>query len=123
MKRIALAASTAAALAAVAWPVAEGLRVAEPTVCARMTPARMLEHPALAEEYARALLSPDPGAVGRVEAMLRGVLRAHGCGGAVALPREVAPRLPPGHPPIPASPRSPAPSRVLPFEAPEVFTI
>ncbi len=123
MKRIAFAISTAAALTAVAWPVAEGRRSAEPAVCERMTPARMLEHPALAEEYARALLSPDPGAVGRVEAMLRGVRQAHGCGGEVALPREVAPRLPPGHPPIPAAPRAPAPSRALPFEAPEVFTI
>lgn len=122
MRRIALAVSSAAALAAVGWPVAQGQR-AEPAVCERMTPARMLEHPALAEEYARALLSPDPGAVGRVEAMLRGVREAHGCGGEVALPREVAPRLPPGHPPIPAGPRAPAPSRALPFEAPEVFTI
>ena len=121
MKRIALAVTTAAALAAVAWPVAEGLRSAEPAVCGRITPARMLENPALAEEYARALLSPDPGAVERVEAMLRDVRRAHGCGGEVALPRGVAPRLPPGHPPIPASPRSPAPP--LPFEAPATYTI
>jgi len=127
MHRIALAVSTFAVLTAVAWPIAEGLR-AEPAVCSRMTPAKMLEHPGLAEEYAGALRSGASDEVARVEALLRGIREAHGCVGEVALPpaHVGAPRLPPGHPPIqgvPSEPGAPLPPRGLPFDAPGTYAI
>ncbi len=101
MKRAALVLPFALVLVAVAWPLARAVD-AEPGVCALMTPARMLEHPALAHEYARALRSGEPGEVERVAAMLREIRSAHGCEGEVALPTlsPAAPRLPPGHPAV-----------------------
>ena len=126
MKRIALAVTTFALLTAVGWPLSSGLRAAEePAVCASMTPAKMLQHPGLAEEYARALLSGRSGEVARVEALLRDIRAAHGCGGEVALPQHPvgAPRLPAGHPPIPSAPSAPLPSRAVPFEAPATYVI
>lgn len=122
MRRIALAVSTFAVLTAVAWPIAEGLR-AEPSLCDQMTTAKMLEQPGIADEYARALHSGEWAEIERVEALLRGIRAAHGCGGDAALPmlRDRTPRLPPGHPPIGNVPGAPA--TTLPFEAPQTYTI
>jgi hypothetical protein len=102
MKRIALfALPIAVALTAMAWPLA---RHDVGGVCALMTPARMLENPDLASEYAQALRSGDADEVARVRAKLREIRAVHGCEGDVALPSRVpegdAPALPPGHPPV-----------------------
>jgi len=118
MKRAALAVPIAALLVAVAWPVAHGGR-AEGGVCALMTPARMLENPGLAQEYAEALRSGEASELARVEAILRHIRAVHGCEGEVALP--AAPTLPPGHPPIDGGRRTPA--RAPSFEAPGIVTI
>lgn len=127
MKRLALAVITLAIVAAIGWPVAEGVRAAS-GVCADMTPVRMLENPALAEEYARALRSGEPEQVREVEGLFASIRAAHGCQGLVELPRE-APRgaMPPGHPPVPAHPAPPSeglgPAQPTIFQAPTSFTI
>lgn len=125
MKRAVLALPIALVLVAVAWPLARGSD-AGTGVCALMTPARMLEHPALAHELAEALRSGDAGELGRVAATLREIRSAHGCEGEVALPTlpRAAPRIPPGHPPIghPAIEDRPEPRAPL-FEAPGTVTI
>lgn len=126
MKRAALVLPIALVLVAVAWPLARAVD-GETGVCALMTPAKMLEHPALAHEYAMALRSGEPAEVERVAAILRDIRSAHGCEGEVALPvlpPVAAPRLPPGHPPVgrraigdPWVPSAPL------FEAPGTVTI
>lgn len=120
MKRAVLALPVVAVLAAVVVPAARSA-TGERDVCALMTPARMLEHPGLAHEYAQALRSGDATEVARVESMLREIRAVHGCEGEVAFPAAPgAPALPPGHPPV-GSPRAPS---VAPFiEAPGVVTI
>jgi hypothetical protein len=101
MKRIALfALPLAIALTAMVWPIA---RHGDAGVCALMTPARMLENPALASEFARALRSGDADEVARVRGKLQEIRAVHGCEGEIALPTrapEIAPALPPGHPPV-----------------------
>jgi hypothetical protein len=96
-----------------------------------MTPARMLENPALAEEWAAALRSSEPDEIGRVREMIAQIRAAHGCTGELAMPAPgdapgglppghppVGERaLPRGHPPVPSSPRAPL------FEPPDALTI
>ncbi len=100
MNRALVALPLVAVLVAAVWPSAR----AEPpasSVCEQMTPARLLQNPALADEYAQALRSGDADEVARVRAMFDQIRSAHGCSGDAAMPDEApAPRLPPGHPPI-----------------------
>jgi hypothetical protein len=110
MKRAMFAILVLAFLAVMAWPVSRAIGAAtgviEPAVCREMTPAKMLEHPALAHEWARALRSAEPDELARLRAMIAEIRAAHGCMGELALPtlpeaeREPG-ALPPGHPPIP----------------------
>ncbi len=120
MKRVIFFALPLAFLfAAMAWPIA---RDRAGGVCELMTPARMLENPGLASEYAQALRSGDAAELARVRSMLEELRAVHGCEGNVALP-SVAPdapgHLPPGHPPIggKAAPRRPM------FEMPDTISI
>lgn len=114
MKRAPVVLFLAAILVALAWPVSEAIGAAagrERAVCREMTPARMLENPAVAQEWADALRSAQPGEVARVRAMIDEILAAHGCArgpdesqqagssGSEAPAREPG-RLPPGHPPV-----------------------
>jgi hypothetical protein len=135
MKRAPFILFAAALLVALAWPVsraigaASGLR--EPALCRQMTPERMLENPALAEEWAAAVRSAEPDAIARVRAMIAEIRAAHGCVGELAIPAPagepgglppghppVGERpLPRGHPPVPSSPRTPL------FEPPDVLSI
>jgi hypothetical protein len=120
MNRVLVAVPAVLALAAAGMPDAPG-RSAEPALCERMTPARMLENPDLASAYAQALRSGE-AEVARVRSLFEQIRTAHGCAGAVSLPSapRVAPRLPPGHPPVlgrERAPRLPAP------DAPATFTI
>jgi hypothetical protein len=91
-------------------------------VCELMTPARMLENPGLASEYAQALRSGDAAEIARVRSMLEEIRAFHGCEGNVALPSrapEGASGLPPGHPPIGGEA---VPRRQL-FETPATISI
>jgi hypothetical protein len=138
MKRAPLVLFVAALLLAVAWPVSQAIGAAsglrEPGICRHMTPARMLENPALAEEWAAAIRSAAPGELARVRAMIAEIRAAHGCTGEMAMPAPAGEPggLPPGHPPVgeralpeghppirsaPSTPRTPL------FEAPAVVTI
>jgi hypothetical protein len=136
MERASFVLLTVALVGALALPVSRAIGDAtaahEPPVCRHMTPDRLLEDPALAQEWAQALRSPTPDAVARVRAMIDEIRAAHGCSGTIASPTAppdatVLPpghppipghgELPPGHPPIPSSPRVPL------FEAPAVLTI
>jgi hypothetical protein len=135
MKR-ALAVFTLALLAAMAWPVSRAIGAItgerEPSVCAHMTPARMLEHPALAEEWAQALRSLQPDAMARVRAVIAEIRAAHGCTGELAMPDPASgPRaLPPGHPPVrghgalpPGHPPVQSSPRPALFQAPDVVDV
>lgn len=127
MNRVLVALPILAVLVAASWPAsrAEG---SAPALCDRMTPARLLENPGLASEWAEALRSGDAQAIARVRGMFDEIRGAHGCRGAAALPpppasaapRSAAPRLPPGHPPIGPDAGPVGPFR---FEAPGVVTI
>ncbi len=129
MKRAALALSTVILVIAMAWPVSQTIGAVagsrEPPFCRLMTPARMLEDPVLAEEWAQALRSAEPQAIAHVRALIAEIRAAHGCTDELTAPAPVLPpghardpdALPPGHPPIPSSPRTPL------FEAPAVLTI
>jgi hypothetical protein len=110
MKRATLAVFILSFLAAMAWPVSRAIGAAtgfnEPEVCQEMTAAKMLEHPALAHEWAQALRSAEPDELARVRAMIAQIRAAHGCMGELALPSPPSAdpesrALPPGHPPIP----------------------
>lgn len=123
MKRALLLAVPALAVLAAAFVVPAAQSASgEQGVCDLMTPARMLENPGLAHEYAQALRSGEASEVERVEAMLRDIRAAHGCEGEVALPQapRSAPALPPGHPPI-GVPRAPSSAPFI--EAPTTVTI
>ncbi|HEY6099923.1 MAG TPA: hypothetical protein VIW03_10865 [Anaeromyxobacter sp.] len=127
MKRAAaLSLPIAAVVVALAWPTARG-GDPETSVCALMTPAKLLEQPGLAREYADALRSGDAGQVGRIEDAIREIRTVHGCGGDVALPAEphAEPALPPGHPPVRApSFRDDRRMREAPlFQGPGIVTI
>lgn len=98
MKRFALLAlPLAVAVAVMTWPIAQR---GEADLCEIMTPARMLEDPALASEYAQALRSGDADEVARVRSRIREIRALHGCEGEVALPSRAPGGLPPGHPPV-----------------------
>lgn len=106
MKRALLfALPLAAVLVAVGWPIAKESMAG---ACAYMTPARILENPGIASEYAEALRSGDAAQVARVRALLEEIRALHGCGGGVAMPSlpDGAWGLPPGHPPV-DGPRTP----------------
>jgi hypothetical protein len=139
MKRATLAVFTIALLAAMAWPVSRAIggiagdeRPGPAALCEQIT-ARMLEHPALAEEWAQAFRSSQPDEIARMRAILGELRAAHGCPGATARPRpEREPgALPPGHPPIPGRDELPpghppvqsSPPRPALFQPPEVVTI
>jgi len=121
MKRILVALPAVALLVAAAWPGAR-VQPAEQGLCEVMTPARMLENPGLAHQYAEALRSGEASEVARMRSLLEEIRTAHGCAGAVALPDvpSGAARLPPGHPPIDGPGRAP---RLPMFAAPDVVTI
>lgn len=119
MKRALVALPAVALLVAAAWP-APRESAAVPGLCEVMTPAKMLENPGLAHQYAQALRSGEAGEVAQVRALLEQIRTMHGCTGEVALPAPGPSRLPPGHPPIDGS--APAP-RVPLFDAPDVVTI
>jgi hypothetical protein len=138
MKRALLALfAVAATVTILAWPLSQAIGVAsagEPAVCRHMTPARMLENPALAEEWAQALRSAHPDAVARLRALFSEIRAAHGCPGGLAMPSPgpEAGALPPGHPPVPGHglppghppiPSSPSSPRAPLFEAPALLTI
>jgi hypothetical protein len=110
MKRATLAVFSLAFLVAMAWPVSRAIGAAtgvqEPAVCREMTAAKMLEHPAFANEWAQALRSAEPDGLARVRAMIAHIRAAHGCIGEMTLPslpspERESPALPPGHPPVP----------------------
>jgi hypothetical protein len=125
MKRVVLSVSIAAALAALVWSTARGRGGGE-GLCALLTPAKLLENPALAEEYAGALRSGDAGEVVRVEHMLRDIRSVHGCAGEVTLPAHPYGHSepPPGHPPVRAPPLDDRGLRGEPiFAAPPPVTI
>lgn len=136
MKRLPLALLAVALLAAMAWPVSRAIGtsadVREPAVCREMTPERMLELPALAEEWAQALRSAQPEEMARVRAMISQIRAAHGCTvePEMPAPSQAPSFLPPGHPPIPgldALPPGHPPVQSAPrlprIEAPAVLTI
>lgn len=90
-------------------------------VCENMTAAKMLEDPALAAELRHALRGGG-GAFAHLDALVAHVREAYGCASADSsrpAPPLDAPdrRLPPGHPPVPATPASPI------FQAPPSVTI
>jgi hypothetical protein len=140
MNRVPLALITLGLLLVTAWPVSQAIGAGddagtpESALCQHMTPAKILEHPALAHEWAQALRSAQPDELARIQAILAEIRAAHGCKGEIAMPSPPTPPprsvLPPGHPPIPADrqlPRGhpPIPSGPLTplFEAPTVYTI
>ncbi len=88
----------AAVLVAAAWPASPAQQASSPSICDQLTPSRLLENPALAEEYAKALKSGDQDEIARVRGMFDQIRSAHGCSGPAT--SDAAPRLPPGHPPI-----------------------
>jgi hypothetical protein len=137
MNRVLVALPLAAVLVAAAWPAADaaGAQAPQgaPAVCEQMTPARMLENPALASEWSQALRSGDAAQIARMKALFGQIRSAHGCGGEVAIPSapqsgaelppghpQVSPRLPPGHPPIAPGER---PAGAMRFEEQGIVTI
>ncbi len=121
MNRALVVLPLAAVLVAAALPASSAQRSSSPAVCDKLTPARILENPAIAEEYADALKSGDAAEIARVRAMFDQIRSAHGCSGPVATPEEApAPRLPPGHPPITPGEHPPV---AVGFEGPGVVTI
>ncbi len=130
MTRAPLALLVVALVTIMAWPVSQAIGevsgVREPAVCRHITAARMLEEPALAEQWAEAVRSAEPEAIARVQALIADLRAVHGCAREPTMP---APRLPPGHPPIPAPGvlppgHPPIPSSQVPlFEPPAVLTI
>jgi hypothetical protein len=128
MKLAALAVTLATVLVGLAWPAARGVdgEPEEPGLCGSMSATRLLEHPALAEQYADALRSQDAEELGRFARLLRDIRTAHGCEGEVSLPGapRAAPRLPPGHPPVGHPfPGEGHPAPGARFEPPGIVTI
>jgi len=135
MKRLPLALFTVALLVAVVWPLSTAIGASapghEPPVCREMTAAKMLDHPALAQEWADALRSAQPSQIARIQAIISEIRAAHGCGGdGSPVPAQEPGLLPPGHPPIPGAgslPPGHPPLGATPplplFEAPAIVTI
>jgi hypothetical protein len=136
MSRAPLALLVLAIVVVLAWPVSQTIGAAagarEPALCREMTAARMLENPALAEEWAAAMRSAEPAEVARIRSRIEEIRAAHGCTGPLAMPppvRETGP-LPPGHPPIDGAGDLPADHPPIPssphtplFQAPAVLSI
>jgi hypothetical protein len=145
MKRAALALFTIVFITALVLPVSQAIGGAsfhEPPICQHVTAARVLEDPALAQEWAQALRSAEPRTVDRVRALIAQIRAVHGCMDEL-LPPQPAPRLPPGHPPVadpdalppghppiadpdappPGHPPIPSSPSGPPFGAPAVLTI
>ncbi|HEX9049524.1 MAG TPA: hypothetical protein VF841_03240 [Anaeromyxobacter sp.] len=121
MNRALVVLPLAAVLVAAALPSSRAQQASAPAVCDQLTPSRLLENPALAEEYASALRSGDASEIARVRAMFDQIRSAHGCSGPAAAPDAApAPRLPPGHPPITPGERPPV---AVGFEGPGTVTI
>ena len=123
MNRVLVALPIVAVLVAAAWPSTRGAQAAPQGVCAQMTMAKLLESPALADEFAKALRSGDVEEIARVRAMFEQIRSVHGCGDAGqqdAQDAAPAPRLPPGHPPIAPGER---PAGSVQFEEPGAVTI
>jgi hypothetical protein len=73
-------------------------------VCENMTSAKLLADPDVLASYRRALEAGEAGAIGHLDALVDHLRGAYGCDGAAEGapgPVPAAPRLPPGHPPIP----------------------
>jgi predicted nucleic acid-binding Zn ribbon protein len=82
-------------------------------VCHNMTSSKLLEDPQLAAEYRAGLAAGDPAPLSGLDELVARMRSAYGCGDAPAPPQAdpfqgAAPRLPPGHPPVPATPELPA---------------
>jgi hypothetical protein len=121
MKRAVLVLPFLALALAITWPATRD-RSASAGLCDVMTPARMLEDPGLAHDFAQALRSGDETEVARVRTLFERIRAAHGCEGEVALPThapDAASDLPPGHPPVDGR-RIPRPHL---FEAPATLAI
>jgi hypothetical protein len=81
-------------------------------VCHNMTSSKLLEDPEVARTFREALVAGDPRPLVSLDALVGRMRSAYGCSDARV--REPArpfhgqdPRLPPGHPPIPAEPELP----------------
>lgn len=112
----------AATLGTVAWPAARSGDAED--VCARVTDERLLEEPAIAQQWAAALRSGDADAIAWMEHALREIRAAHGCGGDAAssgLPDRSD--LPAGHPPVGRPLDGRGMLRAPLFGAPEAVTI
>ncbi len=121
MNRALVVLPLAAVLVAAALPASRAQQSSSPRVCEQLTPARLLENPAMAEEYAAALKSGDADEIARVRGMFDQIRSAHGCSGTAAMPDAApAPRLPPGHPAITPGEHPPV---AVGFEGPGVVTI
>jgi hypothetical protein len=96
------------------WHVAMKRECLTPAyVCHNMTPSKLLEDPDLAAAFRDALVAGDPGPLASLDALVARMRSAYGCSDArVRAPARPfhgpGPRLPPGHPPIPAEPDLPA---------------
>ncbi len=92
-------------------------------LCENMTSAKLLQDPEIAGELRDALRAGQgqASAMQDLDALVGHLRDVYGCEGAGAPPglrgAQPEPVLPPGHPPIPGSPRSPM------FEAPPTLTI
>jgi hypothetical protein len=121
MNRAVVVLPLAAVLVAAALPASPAQQGPSGDVCDELTPSRILENPAIADEYASALKSGDAAEIARVRTMFDQIRSAHGCSGAAAMPEQApAPRLPPGHPPITPGEHPPV---AVGFEGPGVVTI
>lgn len=125
MKRASFAAIVLGTLVALAWPPATAEGALTPggglALCEQMTAVRLLEQPAIADDWARAARSGERAEIERMHRVLGEIRAAHGCGDPAPDPRPDARSgaalppghppvggpgaLPPGHPPVPASPR------------------
>jgi hypothetical protein len=78
-------------------------------VCHNMTPSKLLEDPDLAAAFRDALVAGDPGPLASLDRLVSRMRSAYGCSeDPPARPFHGAnPRLPPGHPPVPAEPELP----------------
>lgn len=90
-------------------------------VCENMTSTKLLQDPEIAGELRDALRAGQGGAMQDLDALVGHMREVYGCEGAGdphgASGARPEPVLPPGHPPIPSSPRSPI------FEDPPAVTI
>lgn len=85
----------------------------ESDLCAGFTPARMLEDPEVARQFFSAWHDGDAAARAHLESLAAELRAVHQCAGTEDVAERgfthppVAPRLPPGHPPIDGAPSAP----------------